>query len=955
MRDIRIKHRSDARAEFDLLVSRDAPNPAMTTASERRWDRSRVRMLVAPLILALACLLVYNANLRQIGAADTLPSRYLPLLIWNGGTLDLGDDTRLYARGHPTADPKRRPANDDGKAVFFEPWTYWLVRTQSNQLASLYPVVTPLLVAPLYLPAAVWLDSRGWEQPHVDRVAELMEKLVASLIAAAASLLMFVILRREGNPWRLPLALAFAFGTNTWMISSQALWQHGTGEMLIALGLLLVLAPASAVRIALLGTVCVLIAANRLPNAMLAAALGAFVLWRDWRDARWLVAGAAVPMAALIYYNLEFIGHLAGGYAMTKPPKQIFANGGSGMVALLVSPTHGLLVFSPFLAFVAVGLLRRVRSPDSRVLALLLGFAVLAQLLLYASLNWAQGASWGPRWLTDMLPILIWMLAPAPLILGPLGRGVLIATIALSIGIQAVGAFWFTGPRNETISAPASDSVFAAWDPGKIPFVAELKYPPAAGELHCDAMGTIDLIGQTRLPLVEGMPELAAGAVLEGWALACARSPAQVVLLINGVVLGTTTAFLPRPDVDAAMNTRAPSGWRIEASLWGVAPGEQMLQLAIRVEPRSDFRIVREQKVVVRPQLPVVVGKEPVRLPSPSSLAVPERDGAALAAMADRAASLLREHQTDEGAWLTAHTTGPRYDTPQLELNTFLTSTLVDLLAPLARGRQLDAMLERARAHLAAQIEDDGLVRYHGLPDGPGIGTLGCAITPDADDTALVWRIAGRGHDDSRLQPMLDVLARYRDARGLYKTWLAPRSEYRCIDPGANPNPTDLAIQLNVYLMLRELAPPSAQALCTSLQRAFADGDVWVYYARAPLLPYLRVAELTQLGCPLPFPTDRLALPISDQGIWSEAAYLLVEAHASVPHEEAREKMNVLLGHVGADDFALLKRAPPLIYHNDLTANVRRYYWSEDVGYALWLRLYDAASPDAEPESLRTP
>jgi hypothetical protein len=202
---------------------------------------------------------------------------------------------------------------------------------------------------------------------------------------------------------------------------------------------------------------------------------------------------------------------------------------------------------------------------------------------------------------------------------------------------------------------------------------------------------------------------------------------------------------------------------------------------------------------------------------------------------------------------------------------------------------------------------------------------------------------------------MLDVLARYRDARGLYKTWLAPRSEYRCIDPGANPNPTDLAIQLNVYLMLRELAPPSAQALCTSLQRAFADGDVWVYYARAPLLPYLRVAELTQLGCPLPFPTDRLALPISDQGIWSEAAYLLVEAHASVPNEEAREKMNVLLGHVGADDFALLKRAPPLIYHNDLTANVRRYYWSEDVGYALWLRLYDAAGPDAEPESLRTP
>jgi hypothetical protein len=30
-----------------------------------------------------------------------------------------------------------------------------------------------------------------------------------------------------------------------------------------------------------------------------------------------------------------------------------------------------------------------------------------------------------------------------------------------------------------------------------------------------------------------------------------------------------------------------------------------------------------------------------------------------------------------------------------------------------------------------------------------------------------------------------------------------------------------------------------------------------------------------------------------------------------------------------------------MLYHNDLTATVARYYWSEDVGYAFWLRLYD--------------
>ncbi|MDC8016208.1 hypothetical protein [Tahibacter soli] len=902
--------------------------------------RHRLRSLVAPLILFFACLAVYNANLRQIGAGDTVPARYLPLMLWHDGTLEAGKQARLYAHGHPTALPRYRPANDDGKVVWFEPTAYWLIRTREHELASFYPVVTPLLVAPLYAPAASWLDARGWEQPHVDRVAEWMEKLAASILAALAGVIVFLLLRREGNRWAMPLAVAFAFGTNTWMISSQALWQHGTGELLIALALLLVAGPARAVRLALLGAVCVLMTANRPPDALVAAAIGAVVVWRDWRSTPWLIAGAVVPIAALLRYNVGFMGHLAGGYGVVKPPVNFFQGDWSGLAGLLVSPARGLLVFSPFLAFVVVGWIRRLRSPDTRALAVALGLAVIGQLLLYAQGDWRAGTSWGPRWLTDILPILVWMLAPAPLVLRPAARGVFVAAIAASIGVQAIGAFWYTKTSDEAIFAGDPASMRGAWQWGNLPFVAELRHPPAPGELLCDAMGTIDRIGDARLPAAEA-PLLEPGAVLEGWALACARSPAQLLLLVNGVVVGATTQFLPRADVDAAMRTSAPSGWRIAANLWGVAPGEQVLQLAVRVEPRSDFRIVREQRVIVRAQPPATAAAEP-----PQPLPAAARD-----AMAARATALLREHQTEYGAWLTAHTKAPRYEAPQPELNTFLTATLVDLLSPLARRQDLDAALERARAHLAAQIESDGLVRYHGLPDGPAIGTLGCAITPDADDTALAWRIAGPGAADPRRQPMLDVLARYRDARGFYRTWLAQRKDYRCLDPGSDPNPTDIAIQLHVYLMLRERDPPSGETLCGALRRAFRDEDIWVYYAKSALLPYLRVAELAQRGCALPLPVERLALPVAGQAIWSEAVHALVEIAASPGNVEARQTARRVLAQLGADDFALLRAAPPLLYHNDLSATVRRYYWSEDVGYALWLRLHEAAGVDAAPPS----
>ncbi|WP_313920673.1 hypothetical protein [Tahibacter sp.] len=894
---------------------------------------------MAPLILALACLLIYNANLRQIGAGDSVAARYLPLMLWHDGTLEPGTHARLFAHGHPMALPRYRPANDDGKVVYYEPTAYWLIRTREHELASFYPVVTPLLVAPLYAPAAYWLDARGWEQPHVDRVAEWMEKLAASILAAAASVLVFVLLRREGNRWALPLALAFAFGTNTWMISSQALWQHGTGEFLIALALLLVLAPASAARLALLGVVCVLVAANRPPDALVAAAIGLFVVWRDWRSAAWLIAGAVVPMAALLYYNVGFMGHLAGGYGVVKPPVNFFQGDWSGLAGLLVSPARGLLIFSPFLAFVVVGLIQRLRSPDTRALAMVLALAVIGQLLLYAQGDWRAGTSWGPRWLTDILPILVWMLAPAPLVLRPVARGLFVATIAFSVGVQTVGAFWYTKTSDEKIFTADPASMRGAWDLENIPFIAELRHPPATGELLCDAMGTIDRIGQTRLPTAATLPELEPGAVLEGWALACARSPAQLLLLVDGVVIGATTQFLPRADVDEAMRTRAPTGWRIAANLWGVAPGEQVLQLAVRVDPRSDFRIVREQRVTVRPQRLAMMGEEQS----------PPLSAPALESIAARANSLLRKHQTDYGAWLTAHTTSPRYEAPQPELNTFLTSTLVDLLAPLAQTQSLNGVLDQARTHLAAQIESDGLVRYHGLPDGPTIGTLGCAITPDADDTALVWRIAGRGASDPRRKPMLDVLARYRDARGFYRTWLAPRKDYRCLDPGSDPNPTDIAIQLHVYLMLREFDPPAAHALCGNLQRSFHDEDIWVYYAKSALLPYLRVAELGQRGCALPPPVERLALPVAGQAIWSEAVQVLVGITASPGNIEARQAARRVLTQLGADDFAQLRASPPLLYHNDLSATVRRYYWSEDVGYALWLRLYEAAGIDPEP------
>src|SRR5260370_11309624 len=110
-----------------------------------------------------------------------------------------------------------------------------------------------------------------------------------------------------------------------------------------------------------------------------------------------------------------------------------------------------------------------------------------------------------------------------------------------------------------------------------------------------------------------------------------------------------------------------------------------------------------------------------------------------------------------------------------------------------------------------------------------------------------------------------------------------------------------------MYLMLRKLDPPAAENLCQALQRSLGDEDIWTYYSNAPLVPYLRSAEVRQLGCEFPLPTERLALPAAGQEIWSEAARLLVETTMSPETPDVRMAIGNLLARMGQDDFVLLR------------------------------------------------
>ncbi|HEX7183745.1 MAG TPA: hypothetical protein VF756_18070 [Thermoanaerobaculia bacterium] len=430
----------------------DADLPA--AAAETEQAEPRVRPARRAALLFLLCVLVYNANFRATGSLDSLAAGLIPFGIWQGHGVYL-----------------------DHQAERFPPGVrYSMIHSRQGRWVSLYPIVTPLLVTPLYFPAAFvsWFDPAD---PVVGTVIHsVMEKLAASLLAALSVVFIYLALRRTVSEWTsLWLALAYAFGTSTWMISSQALWQHGTAELLLAASLyLLVREDPFGWNAALLGLTTALMTANRPQNIFFSAAIAWIVLRRSGRRSWPFWAMCAAVAMVLVAYNLYFFPTVLGGYAEWRLPS------GEPLRAALPRPAYlfgqlfsnrGLFVFSPFLLAAFFDRWRPGREREERAV---LVAACFASALLYAAYGWSGGYTYGPRYLTDCLPILM-LLAARPvdwLCRRPWGLSLLTVAMVFSVALQAIGAFCY----------PAGDSgneLHGAWTIDRSSPILALRSGPA--------------------------------------------------------------------------------------------------------------------------------------------------------------------------------------------------------------------------------------------------------------------------------------------------------------------------------------------------------------------------------------------------------------------------------------------------------------------------------------------
>lgn len=303
----------------------------------------------------------------------------------------------------------------------------------------------------------------------------IVAKATASLLAAIATVLAFLTARRYGGAGAATaVAFGFALGTGIWPVASQTLWQHASAIWSTMAAIWLFARPTPMrgfLRYATAGALLGWAIASRPQIAPLALILAAGMLVRgSARERIAAVLALVTPVAVFAWFNLQWFGHLAGTMAeFERVSRQVhhmtatWQWPGAGAAGLLVSPSRGLLVFSPIVLVVFAA-----RPKGNGIVLWTTMTAAIVQIFVYASFTvWWGGHTYGPRYLLDVLPALVPAAAmgAARIAAGPgWRRGVAAIALAWSIAVNATGVFCY--PHDEWNTDPASVDQFheRLWD-----------------------------------------------------------------------------------------------------------------------------------------------------------------------------------------------------------------------------------------------------------------------------------------------------------------------------------------------------------------------------------------------------------------------------------------------------------------------------------------------------------
>ncbi len=361
---------------------------------------------VTAVILFIACVTIYLANGRPLGSGDTITNTLIGFNLLENHRIDC-ENFRDKFHHHSNS--------------------YWFVDAPNGQLVPYYPIGPAIVSFPICVGYWAYLKTLHGELDITSATFEnhrqTFEHLSSSMIATASVVLFFLSSRILFN-FRTAIitSLVFAFCTNVWVTSSQALWQHGCSN-LMNLGTFYALLRANRATvdsarklwIFAAGVCCGMLPAIRPSGLLFLFAFGVYCFTQFKREL-WLFCLGMLSSLPSLAYNLKYSGSLLGGYkSLINSTRFSASHIYPSVVGTLFSPNRGLFVFCPVIVFAWSGiahLANNIRSLNKDTfLILLFSGASFLHCSLFSLFNvWWAGHCYGPRYMTDGMPAFIFLI-----------------------------------------------------------------------------------------------------------------------------------------------------------------------------------------------------------------------------------------------------------------------------------------------------------------------------------------------------------------------------------------------------------------------------------------------------------------------------------------------------------------------------------------------------------------
>lgn len=239
------------------------------------------------------------------------------------------------------------------------------------------------------------------------------------------------------------LAVVFALGTGAWSTASRVLWQHGPAMMFGSIALYLLLRGGGLLAALGLGAA---LGAGWVCRPTMALFAGFAVLALAVTRPRALpgaLAGLGLVAGAFVALNLTTLHLLLPPYFEGGRLEPFAPGVPEALAGVMLSPSRGLLVFSPIFLAAPVGLWASIvrRSPFRAMDLAVAGWLGAHWLVLASFHHWWGGHTYGPRLWTEVALGWCWLLVPlATVPLRRTKRAVLAALAAASVVVHGHGA-----------------------------------------------------------------------------------------------------------------------------------------------------------------------------------------------------------------------------------------------------------------------------------------------------------------------------------------------------------------------------------------------------------------------------------------------------------------------------------------------------------------------------------